>query len=310
MSSSIFSSRTLRVAFVVLVVMAGVELFTRFKLFRMSKDFRRFTDYPALASTLDRPVDIAFIGNSATLRGVDPTRFAQALREASGIEARAGLFTADASRINTWHYMLEHYFWRPRVGPRTFVITFYEDDLADGNRIEIGRLAQFFTDWRDWPEVLGTDLTDFGQRAEFIVSSLWATQASRARIRERTLGLIPGYGDYLTEANQALYRHRQGAEPPRRKRTHAALERLLARAHDEGSRLIFVAYPTLACAHGKCYDLDPETVGIVRQAGMTLIDLRHAPELGPERYADDVHLDDEGRARFSRMLGRALELPR
>ena len=43
---------------------------------------------------------------------------------------------------------------------------------------------------------------------------------------------------------------------------------------------------------------------------MTLIDLRHAPELGPERYADDVHLDDEGRARFSRMLGRALELPR
>lgn len=308
MRSSISSSKGLRVALVVVVGLLGLELFTRLKLFAMSKDFRRFAGYGELAATVARPGDVAFVGNSATEHGIDPRIFAEALASATGQPARVERFTADASRVNTWYFMIERYFWRPARHPGRIILTFYEDDLADGNRVEIGRVAQFFTTWADWPAVMGIDLPELTQRVEFVASSLWATYAARARIRERTLGLIPGYGDFLVRSNDALFKHAHRAGPPRAPatRTYHALERLLARARAAGTPLVFVAYPPIEAAKGHPYELDPAMVAILRDAGAPLVDLRRVPEIGPELYVDDVHLGAEGRALYSRICARAL----
>lgn len=313
-----------RVALVVIAVILALELFTRFKLFRMSKDFRRFSGYGGQAAALVGASDaegdgmsIAFIGNSATMHGVDTDLVAREMSERCGVPVRAEMFTADASRVNTWHFILESTFWKPGNRPDAFVVTFYEDDLADGNRIEIGRVAQFFTDVHDWPDVFDVDLQEFPDRAEFVVSSGWATYAARARIRERVLGLVPGYEDYLTASNAVIYRHERAAAAAAasdvpRERTYRALERVLRRAGEEESALTFIAYPTLETAEGRPYPLDTGAVDRLTRAGAGFIDLRGLRDagIGPSLYMDDIHLSPAGRDRYSRHLAALLSCDR
>src|SRR5689334_19076273 len=153
-SSTSSSDRRLVLAALLLAALA-VEALTRWVVFPRSKDFRRFATYDAGAETLVRAPGfrVALVGNSATERGVDP----QALERRLG-GTSAALFVADQSRINTWHFILERYFFQPQRRPDQVVITFYEDDLEDGNPVEIGRLARFFTTVRDWPSVFRVDL--------------------------------------------------------------------------------------------------------------------------------------------------------
>ncbi|MBX3259257.1 MAG: hypothetical protein KIS78_01230 [Labilithrix sp.] len=286
-------------------VLLVLEVVTRTKLFAMSKDFRHFMGFAEAATALDHGV--AFVGNSATRLGVDPAIVARELGDAKGEAVTADVFTADASRINTWHYILESTFWRPGKRPRLVVLTFYEDDLADGNRIEIGRVAQFFTTTRDWPDVFRVDLPTFGERTEFVVSSAWATYAARARIRERTLRLIPGYEPYAAAQNDVVFKHERAREAAARPElTHVALHRLLRRAAEEETRLCFVAYPTLEAAQGEPYPIDTAGRAAVEAAGMRFIDLRRVDGLGPELYDDDVHLNEAGRALYSAVLADAL----
>lgn len=293
-----------RIALVVVAVLLALEVVTRTKLFAMSKDFRHFQGFAEAATRLDRGV--ALVGNSATRLGVDPAVVASRLGDAKGEAVDADVFTADASRINTWHYILESTFWRPGNKPRLVVLTYYEDDLADGNRIEIGRVAQFFTTPRDWPELFRVDLPTFGERTEFVVSSAWATYAARARIRERTLRLIPGYERYAAAQNDVVFKHERPRAAARPELTHVALHRLLRRAAEEGTRLCFVAYPTLEAAEGNAYPIDTAGRAAIEAAGMKFIDLRHVDGLGPELYDDDVHLNEAGRALYSQVLADAL----
>jgi hypothetical protein len=75
-----------RVALGVLLVVAVLELFTRVRLFEMSKDFRRFRGYDARAAALEATggTRLALIGNSATDRGVDVKTLETALGGGGG----------------------------------------------------------------------------------------------------------------------------------------------------------------------------------------------------------------------------------
>jgi len=253
------------------------------------------------------------MGNSATDRGVDlPTL--QATFATSGARVTADLFVADQSRINTWQYMVNKYFVVPGLHPDWVVVTFYEDDLQDGNAVEVGRLAQFFTSVRDWPSVFALDLPEWGQRVEFVLSSFWATFAASERMRERALEtLIPDFKTYAARANATIYEHnmrrRHAAAVPvaPRARTSHALERLLRTAREHGLHLAFVAYPTRTDAGRLPYDIPAETIAILAASGAPLFDLRHVPGLeGDAMYDDEVHLSVAGRVPYSRALATAL----
>jgi hypothetical protein len=206
--------------------------------------------------------------------------------------------------------MLESYFARPGRRVDLVVVTFYEDDLADGNAVEIGRLAQFFTSVRDWPDVFRTDLPALADREDFVVSSVWASYAASARIRERLLlALIPDFRGYSERANQIAYAHERQAPPraaapgpPR----YAALARFLRRAAELNTRVCFVAYPTLVPNGALPYELPADLMTLLSDAGAGLIDLRRVPALRPELYADEVHLAEPGRVPYTLALGRAL----
>jgi hypothetical protein len=302
-----------RVAIGVIVFLLVLELFTRFRLFQMSKDFRRFESYPARARTLVEtagPLRLAFIGNSATDRGVD-ARVVDATLAGAGHPARSDLFVADQSRVDTWRFILERYFAAPGLRPDMVVVTFYENDLEDGNPVEIGRLAQFFTGVRDWPEVFTVNLHDLDDRVSFVLSSGWATYAASERVRERLLGaIIPGFRTHTERINEIVYEHeRRRARPSHEAPTgpqFVALGRMLDRAAQQGIKLAFVAYPTLVNGGGVPYELSPALVHLLETRGAPLLDLRRVSTLGPDLYADEVHLTEEGRRPYSQALGAAL----
>ena len=255
-----------------LLVFALLELGTRFRLFNMSKDFRRFRAYPARAQALVEgpgPLRIAFIGNSATDRGVD-AGVVEAAMAAHGRPAHANLFVADQSRIDTWRFIFERYFAAPGLRPELVVVTFYENDLEDGNPVEIGRLAQFFTTVHDWPEVLSVNLHGLDDRVSFIVASGWATYAASDRIRERFYeAVVPNFQADAARINAVIYAHEARARParPAPPPTFVALQRLLERAAEVGVPLCFVAYPTLDSARGAPYLVSPALVELLQARG-------------------------------------------
>ena len=293
------------------MVFALLELGTRYRLFNMSKDFRRFRGYPAKAQALvdgPGPLRIALIGNSATDRGVD-AGVVEAAMAGQGRPAHVGLFVADQSRIDSWRFIFERYFAAPGLRPDLVVVTFYEGDLEDGKAVEIGRLAQFFTTVHDWPEVLTVNLHNLDDRASFILASGWATFAASDRIRERLYeAVVPNFQDDAARVNMVVYTHEERARlahpapPP----TFVALGRLLDRAAEVHVPLCVVAYPTLDTARGAPYPVSPELVALLRARGATFVDLRRIPGLGPDFYADDVHLTESGRRPYSEALAAAI----
>jgi hypothetical protein len=304
-------TRALALALLLAATFGALELVTRYQLFHLSADFSRFLTYDARAARLTaRPAPtlrVALIGNSATERGVDVTLLRDLLH-AGGRPVAIDEFFADASGVTTWYWMLEHYFFGAGRAPDLVVINFFQRFLEDGGEpLDLGRLAQFFTSTRDWPEVMRVDLRDVDARAEYLISSVWATFAARERIKERVLRLIPGYVDYASAENAINYArerargHADGAAP-----ALLALERLVEAARARHVRVCFVAFPTYDARRPGPYPLEPAVLRTIAEAGMDFVDLRVAEGLAPADYEDDIHLKSSGRNRYTALLAAAL----
>lgn len=313
MSSSTSSSdRSLRwvavrLILVLLVALIGLEIVTRAVLLPRSRDFVRFASYPRRAEELAGAdgLRIAFIGNSATQRGLDLTQCVAQLPNRAGRPIHVDLFVADGAEINTWHYLMKHTFWRRDLNPDWFIITFFGSALEDGNTFEIGRLALAFTEPADWPELFTLDLPTYSQRVEYLLSSSWATFAARDRIRRRVLSaVVPQYKDFVEDLH--AQRPNLNTAPPIASRTCQVLERFLAAAQEHGNRICFVAFPTRPVGVQPVYPLNPAVPRLIRAAGMAMMDLRHVPGLSAEHYEDDYHLTPAGAAIYTRHFTQAI----
>ena len=302
-----------------LALFAGLEIVTRVVLFPASRDFSRFRTYPRRAETLSQQPGwrIACMGNSLTQRGLDTNLLAASVGSALQKPAAADWFTADASKVNTWHYMANRYLWQPGRQPDVLVLPFYENNLADGNRLELGRFAQFFVTFQDWPEVFQHDVTTNGERFEFVVSSFWATYAARARIQERALSaVVPEYQDFTSWVHSPVEPAAPAQSPAAAApvsgapvQTHATLKRLLDRAQANGTHVVLVAFPTLVSGKigsGPPYEIEADARQVIADAGMDLIDLRQVPALSLDMYADDIHLNAHGQAVFTQIFAKVL----
>ena len=300
--------RATRIALVLLLVLGGVEVLTRLKLVRMSKEFEQFRSYPRLAAELAHRsgVRVALVGASIVHEDIDPALLADRLRAATRVPAHAESFSADHSFVNTWYFMLNHDFWRPGNRVDLVVIPFVGPSLYDHNEIEIGRLARFFTSVEDWPEVLGTDLATTAERADFLLSNFWASWGARERMQELVFTrLFPNYKAYARE-QQNLFLAQQFANPrrARRARSLVALERLLRTAREHATPLCFVVFPTQrADWNGQPY---AEARRLIEASGADYIDLRGGGDVDTSIFADLVHMNVDGRALYTRMLADAV----
>jgi hypothetical protein len=288
------------IALVVVAFFGGFEVITRHMLYRSSKDLRRFATYPARARALMAAPGphVVFFGNSMTERGIDPQLFARTL----GISA--DLFAADESHINTWIWMVNKELWSQHLSPELVIVSFNRSSLYDGQKLEIGRIAQFFASRTDWPELFASDTVTLTQRAELVLGSVWGTFAVRDRLKEWTLGQIPGYKAYLKVENEVIKADERdkGTRRPA-VRTLTTLDRFLARAQENHTHVLFVAFPSRADKNGIQYDVAQPLIDEIQAAGMSYLDLRVVPELDPARhYDDDLHLNAEGRRIYTLRL--------
>lgn len=308
-------TRGLRLALIALVaILVVLELVVRFGLFRVSKDLRRFRDYPSAAVSLAESsgTKIALFGNSTTDRGIDLAMVDESMEASGSGPAELRVFVADSSEISTWYFLIKHYFWDKGLKPDLAVLSFYGIDLADQSP-EIGRLAQNFTSIDDWSEVYRTDLTTSADRVDFAISSVWATFSARDRIRDRVLDIaIPHYRDFTRRLNDEVYKHQKaertkgGFKEDSSRPSYRVLARTLSEARRRETKLVFVALPIQVPAGEPIYPIAPEVQTMLEDAGVPLIDFRTVDGLDNSLYEDDIHLNPAGRQILSRKMGEAL----
>lgn len=324
MSSSTSSSRIIDLKLLALLVLllVVVELGVRTQLVPRSKDLNRFRKYPKVASALlhEPGYKVALIGNSATDHGIIVDQLTKDLTAELGAPAATQKFVADASKINTWHFMVKHLFWDEDAVPDLIVVTFYERNLQDGNPMEVGRVAQYFTSPSDWPTILTEDLTTIDQRLDFLFSTEWATYAFRNRIKDRALSsIVPDYKGFTSHNNEVARHHYGvgmgatsdagpsavpvGAGPA----TYKTLDRFLAMAKSHGTKVCFLAYPTPPDGPG--YVVADALVEHIHAAGQVFVDLSHQPTLLASHYEDDVHVTPEGAVIYTSLVAKAIAGP-
>jgi len=310
MSSSTSSSSVdplLKIVLSLLVLLVVLETITRTVLFPMSLDFGRFGSYGQRADALQSQAGlrVAFIGNSATEAGIDVGVLKDTLSTSGVLVPNIELFLADGSGINTWRSMMNRYFWQRGNAPDLIVITFFGPGLDDAREFEVGRLAQFFTDLEDGPELFQFDLVTTGQRIEWVLDSVWATYAVRDRIKDRVLSLfVPNYKEYATAMHDAVNRDALKKGWPRRSamKSHHSLQSVLRCARQFGSHLLFVAYPMRETE----YTVDPEALRLIRDFGADYLDMRDRIHLEHTLYQDTYHLTTTGKPIYTKRFAEVL----
>ena len=277
----------------------------------VSRDLDRLRSFPDRARSLAAaPAPrIVFIGDSVTDR-IELERIEAEWEAATGDSLAVDKFVAYNSNLATWYWMSEQYFWKRDLKPDLIVVTYYDEmGLADSQVLDVGNLARFFTDADDRPTLFKHDLKTFRQRADYMLSSVSLAYAMRDRIRERTIHLIPQYKKFARTTNEFNFQYEQEHAPiavdatP----TYDALRRFLTRAQQEGVKVCFVAFrPRPETADSPAYAIDPKVLGMVTDAGMLHLDLRHMHELSTDMYEDAVHLNERGRPIYTKRLAHEL----
>lgn len=295
----------------VLAGLALVEWGTRAAWLPGSTDMSDYRSFARRAETLvTAPAPrIAFIGDSVTDR-VQLELMQQEWQIATGDALATDKFIAYDSNLTTWYWIADQFFWERELRPDLIVVTYYHEvGLADSEPEDVSNLAQFFTDSGDRPELFANDVTTIRHRAEYLLSSMSLAFAMRDRIRDRTLNLFYRYRPFARSINEVNFQleKERSAGPSNKPQTFHALRRLVARARQEGVEVCFVAFrPRPEPAEPVEYEIHPEALQVIADAGMLHLDLRKMDDLGPDKYEDSVHLNEVGRPIYSRRLAREI----
>jgi hypothetical protein len=203
--------------------------------------------------------------------------------------------------VNDWYYVFKHHFIDAGRPPDALVLCFAAHYLRD---ISIQRplVARYHSSLRDVPRIFTDDVPDFDGRVEFLLSAWSASFTHRVDVERRMLdALIPHYREAALRVNRFLEDEALRKRPANYQPTYRGLERLVRMAKDHGVRLILVALPVKSS-----YAIDPEIMRIVETEGIALIDSRSVDGLGEESYVDEIHMNSDAAAIYSRFLARRL----
>src|SRR5687768_16700153 len=218
-SNAIRSRPTFRDELKVLLVVAAcvllVECAMRLWGPSLSGELRDFAALDRRAKNLaahDGP-RVLILGNSLTAGGLEHPELEEALSRIVPGELAIEQVTLNASQYREWHYLFQHFFVENGACPDYLVLNFNAHrNLDDENRLlTVPRLASY-TRWQDTPALFRDDILSFEDRFEFLQSRLFASFASRSRVRKAVhLAMIPGYSDGAERVSAAL-NHRPGGD--------------------------------------------------------------------------------------------------
>lgn len=304
MSSSTSSFRNeLKVVCLVLAVLLACELLIRGREDALSLDLRHTKEIPAISQQLSEAKEnrVLFLGNSMTRYGVNPSVFEDEMRAHGVGPLRVARVFPDATSVTDWYYAFKHYFIDAGHPPDVLIVGFAGGDLQVEHAVEPARLARYYSSARDIPEVFKEDVRDFDGRFEFLLADVSSSFANRTRVRTRVLdSLIPNYRDSAQQLNRAM-KMTDKKNSSNQQPTYRRLEQFINLAKQHGVKVIFVAMPIR-----EPYDLDAQLREKIEAGGMMLLDCRAIEGLGPNDYADELHLNPDGATLYSRFLARQL----
>lgn len=297
-----------------LAVLAAADVVLRVFEERLSLDLRHINQASALISKLhaSSPPRILFIGNSLT-RGVLPDMLADILAEHGVPRPSVARVYPDDSTVATWSYLFKNRVARPGQEPDLLVINCTSIHLDDAAPYHISRLGRHWTGLADLPELLGRELTSLDQTMDYLAASLSAAYAQRRRVSLAVLSkVIPGYRSAVrrirkvaeaqpTRGNATPIADDAGNVMTSSEVTYSRLERLLQCADEHGVHVAIITMPA-----GGEYPVPSGLPETIREAGMTFLDLRDIPGIGPDSYSDGYHLNEAGKVIYTQALGEAL----
>lgn len=292
---------------VVLLVLAGSEVALRFSEQRLSLDVKHIQQIPAISLSLmsGKGERVLFIGNSQVRAGIDPAVIEQELKARGVAPVHIERVFPDATSLPDWYRAFKHYFVGPARLPEVLVVCFSDIALQDSGDINPTRLGHYYSSAGEIPEILDQDVREFDSRTELVLARLSYSYANRTRVRTRALDLIvPNYRDTAQRINRDMKSANHTGANPQTSYTYTRLSRLIALAKEQSVRVIVVAMP-----QPKMYSLDPQIRATVEGMGMTFLDCRSVDGIGPNSFADEIHLAGAGALTYSRFLGRELAGP-
>ena len=283
---------------VVLAVLA-IEGALRVALPHISVDFYHIAAIPSIARSFSdhSRSRVLFLGNSLTRRGVDLNVVEHTCAE-MGIHATTRSVYPDDTTMVDWYYLFQHYF-PANYAPDLVVIGFVRSQLSDQTTVHANRIAAHFGGFRIANEVLTTDLTNFGDRVDFLLSTEIRMFSERDRLRETVLrALVPRYSDTAQSLNTAALKAKETGEVHL---TYGRLTRFIRMCRERGTLPLFVAMPLPAPYH-----IDKDLVPTIMSQGGLFWDFRDTHGLTNKDFLDPLHLAPSGAIVYTKRLAPAL----
>lgn len=290
---------------VLLMVVAGLllgEAGMRCLQNRLSIDvghLRSFQSKAAELTSAPSHPQILFLGNSMTRYGISPDAFTQEFIDRTGNAPATIKINPDNTALADWFYAYRNFFFETGRAPDFLVLGFEGGHLRDKPTIHPGRLAQYYCDLGDWPELCRYDLKTFEDRAAYLLCSVSSMVSNRDRLQRRLLDtLIPGYRDGSQELNTRQTRLAERSLPAP---TYNRLHEFLEMTRRQRVTVVLAAMPIATP-----YTLDSELLKLLEAEHVRLVDCRNIPGVVPAMFPDGVHMTSDASLLYSRFLADAL----
>ena len=294
----------------VMVVLLVIEVGIRVSEPRLSKDLETIRTFPAIAASLDSPqaegrLRVLFLGNSLLREGVNTEIVAEEISRNSDQSAFVTKAPADGTGLVEWYYGFKNCFANSGHVPDVLVLGFEGDGgghLSDARNTDPAALGHLFCELSDVPEVMQHELSDFGDRIDFLLGSVSAAYANRERVQRRLLdAVIPNYRDTSNRMNDVMNERQSFERATLPKPTYERLKRLIEVADSHNVQVVFVALPV-----PDEYVVDHGLLEVASKCEIPMIDARHIDGVQDEMFPDGLHMNSIAAARFSQVVGKQL----
>ena len=283
----------------VLAALMVMEGGLRLALPHVSVDYDHIKAIPSIARSFGdhSRSQVLFLGNSLTRRGVNLKVVEQSWAN-MGFRADCRSVYPDDTTIVDWYYLFERYF-PANHAPDLVVIGFARTQLSDQTAVHANRIAAHYGGFSIAAEALSKDITNVGDRVDFLLSANFRLFSERDRLRETILrAVIPKYADTAQALNVSVMKAKQAGEG---RLTYGRLTRFIRMCDERGTVPLFVAMPL-----NTPYNIDPDLVPAITDHQGMFLDLRNTQGLTGKDFLDPMHLAPSGAVIYSERLAPAL----
>jgi hypothetical protein len=289
----------------VFIILVSVEGVVRMFEARLSGNINHIKELPGIAHqvrlTGSHVPKFIFIGNSLTNNAIDLSVIGESIRTSENSEVHVFKMTPDATALAEWYCIFNNYLDWLDNDNFTVVIGFAWALLSDQYPINASKLGGYFCTIADSGKLRMTGLTTHQEYLRFLAGKISHTYANRELIRNRILDwIIPAYANTTQGLNQAERERRNGRE---QYFTYRLLTKLVSDIRDSGGKIVLMAMPVITP-----YEIDAQLLAEVERLNVPLLDYRHVfASDSSSLFEDQIHLNSEGRRRFSKLISGSLK---